>query len=395
MEEGKNKLCPLCGRAQCTIIKHQLGWYDLFCDNCFKYKLYDNVWERGLNGKPRDNSKEFTKELRKRWNAIYNFLLYNPHYKENEFKQIHYWFAFFTKGKPLLPFEIEMDILLTDYPKTMNEKLNRILLNIYKKNGTESFSARDFDDGLIFCEGDNRTNEADYWYHALIDTGYLKSQGFGAAQLTFPGVQKAEQLMSKREEENKRLNAKIMLEKMKNIIGLQTDYQSDVIFEYNQTFGKQLGKHNHGNIQGVAIGGHDSELKEIIVKLEGYLKSEIAPVVISEYRQAGANQTTNNIINFHSGASGVNIQQGTTNSAQTISSVVNDVELLITEIKKEINSYGINKEQREELLEMVQDIEKAVKEKKPSKLKALLFGVGNVLKDITIGVTAGIIANKL
>lgn len=102
----------------------------------------------------------------------------------------------------------------------------------------------------------------------------------------------------------------------------------------------------------------------------------------------------NNVLNIHGNVISSNIQQATNNSAQTNDSVYNDVDTIISAIRKEILTFNLDKEQQTELLEMANEAEKAEKEKKNTKLKTILLGIGGILKDFAVGVAASVVANK-
>jgi len=114
--------------------------------------------------------------------------------------------------------------------------------------------------------------------------------------------------------------------------------------------------------------------------------------VISDYY--GGTPIINNNMNFYGDVSNSNIQQGTTSSNQA-TSIYPDVESIVAAIRKDIETYNLKPEEKEELLEMADDAEKAHKEKKPNKLKSILLGIGRFLKDVAVGVAAGVLAHQI
>ena len=167
--------CPLCCKNTCNITRCPGGWCSYMCDNCFNFMIGDNVKEKDVqNYKPK--SAELNKELRKRCNAIYNFLLEKPYYAPKGYEDKYWEFAYYTPNTISQPFQIEMNDLLAEYPKDENEKLQRILSNLAKKfpKGKQfDFSA--VDDGLMYCEEQDIRKEKEFWFTELSKKGYLNA----------------------------------------------------------------------------------------------------------------------------------------------------------------------------------------------------------------------------
>ena len=101
-----------------------------------------------------------------------------------------------------------------------------------------------------------------------------------------------------------------------------------------------------------------------------------------------------NTMNIYGNVTNSNIQQAAINSSQAIE-IFPDVKSIVTEIRKAIDDYKLSTEDKAEVLEMAEEAERASQEKKSSKLKRVLFGIGGILKDFAVGVAASFLAGQI
>ena len=187
--------CGLCGKS-CEQTEQGHGWYTHSCSNCFFFRFYENVIYYNPN-KVDLRSLEYTKDLKKRWYIIYNFLLRSENPKEfvdlygNKHPHVYFIFGYFDKnGNTIEPTslnhfmrmtigqgfladnEINMLDIIDDYPKTRDQKMTKILENLYIKYGTKHFTINKLDDGLVYDEGDRQ-----FYMQALQEKGYIATSG--------------------------------------------------------------------------------------------------------------------------------------------------------------------------------------------------------------------------
>lgn len=147
MEELKR--CPICGKNQAVIegLPEGYGWNIVRCKNCFTFHVHESV-----NFQIKDKGEEISINKRKRYNAIYQFLLKNKVYNG------YYYYKFFyeeeTKDKPTKePVYINVAKLLDDYPKNTKDKINAIIKNLINKyNIGEIIKVNEIDKGLLYYE---------------------------------------------------------------------------------------------------------------------------------------------------------------------------------------------------------------------------------------------------
>lgn len=114
------KQCPLCGNTKFTIEPtHQNGWELLLCENCFKAQIHESIWyclEQTLNCN--------TTEIKKRFSAIYNFLMQYPYFAPNGYEKEYFWFAVHGNNPTsnFSPKQIAIEYLMQDYPKNTSQK---------------------------------------------------------------------------------------------------------------------------------------------------------------------------------------------------------------------------------------------------------------------------------
>jgi nucleoside 2-deoxyribosyltransferase len=140
------KECPLCGN-ECKIMGDPIGCnHDtILCEYCYHFQIFFE--------------NEDKKEMRKRYNMIYEFLLNTPCKKGDCYK-----FYCRQPNEPIKddPMFIDVSELMKNYPKSIGEKLDRIILNISKKfpNIGEPFTFEDLPNSLMFIEAyDKKENE--------------------------------------------------------------------------------------------------------------------------------------------------------------------------------------------------------------------------------------------
>lgn len=142
----------------------------------------------------------------------------------------------------------------------------------------------------------------------------------------------------------------------------------------------------YGNLDDLDIDMTNKPQKQI----EGTMK-EIRQIIYA----SGANVTINNTNLEGAAITNSNIQQGTTGSSQTSESIYNGVESIVVAIRKDIDTYGLDKGKKTELLKLTEQAEAMEKQKKSGKLKKVLLAIGGTLKDFAVGAAASLLANKI
>ena len=143
------EVCPICGKKQATIegLPDGIGWNIVRCKNCFTFHFHESIYYQ-----IKDKDKEITINRRKRFNAIYQFLLKNKVYNG------YYYYKFFyeeeTKNQPTKePIYVNVAKLLDDYPKNTIDKIGAIIKNlIYKYDIGEFIKVSEIDKGLLYYE---------------------------------------------------------------------------------------------------------------------------------------------------------------------------------------------------------------------------------------------------
>ena len=204
-------ICELCGKS-CNRVANGSGWYTHRCDSCFNFRFHDNILSYNPN-KLDCRSAEFAAEVKKRWYAIYNFLLrVNNHEEVVEYggancHYVYFIFGFFKENGAAVELnslnnflrantraivnqpmelsanEINMHTIMVDYPKTRDDKILRILDNLYFKYGTSQFNLNDLPCGLVYDEEDSA-----FYFQALREKGYIATTG-NTTTITLKGIE--------------------------------------------------------------------------------------------------------------------------------------------------------------------------------------------------------------
>ncbi|MDR3021567.1 MAG: hypothetical protein LBU60_02675 [Clostridiales bacterium] len=191
MSVDEVKKCNLCGYEKANKQWLSLGfdWNKYCCDKCgFNYVLHNSVEEidkpekyKNKNSFTNSEMSEFCKlmdvenpknkkEIRKRYNAIYNFLSDEPYYNGNYFWKFYYQNSDEVSEKP----HINVKQLLDNYPKTSEEKTKKVLTNIVSKFPFgKSFVLNDLNTGMMFCETESCDDEIMAWINDFVTNKYL------------------------------------------------------------------------------------------------------------------------------------------------------------------------------------------------------------------------------
>jgi nucleoside 2-deoxyribosyltransferase len=136
--------CPLCGNKCEFSTDLSKVEYTIHCKNCYPFQTA--------------NSLECTdrKEMRKRYNMVYEFLSKTMYEKTNKGDLYKFYYKSLDKHMDYDPMLINVAELMKNYPKNIGEKLNRIVLNISRKfpNIGEKIVFGNLHKSLMFTEAE-------------------------------------------------------------------------------------------------------------------------------------------------------------------------------------------------------------------------------------------------
>ena len=184
-------VCPLCGKAaQKTYSGH--GYYGVNCKACYNFCVYESV----------DCSNGDSKLIRKRYNAIYEYLLHNGQYANGSTR----YFRKFWCRQPSEPEStdvtmVDVNAIMKNYPKNVGEKLDRILINLssaFPDIGM-TINVLELPHSLLFLESENTDEEQLAFWRFLSDLGYYVQN---SQTLTAKAWARIDELTSKQHEIN-------------------------------------------------------------------------------------------------------------------------------------------------------------------------------------------------
>lgn len=163
--------CPLCGSTNCTIQRSDKYDGDFIrCKDCFTFNLHE-----GITIKFGYENEDLL--IKQRLNAIFNFLLLSP-VKNISGSNYYYYFYYDDAGKSENPLHINVTTLLADYPETLLDKIDNILINFSKKFKTygEMIDRNYLGRGFYYCESDDSESEISSIFKFLIEYGYYNKE---------------------------------------------------------------------------------------------------------------------------------------------------------------------------------------------------------------------------
>lgn len=89
------------------------------------------------------------------------------------------------------------------------------------------------------------------------------------------------------------------------------------------------------------------------------------------------------------------IQLGTVNSSQNVEYNFDLAQEALSELQFKIDELGLKLDQKQEMLENIEEAQKLVKEKKKGPLKTILKGIWDVLKDVGCSILSSLIISKM
>lgn len=192
MKMDNRDKCPICGR-NCKIEPADKCFEIVRCDkaSCFTFWIGDNLQQGDK------------REVNKRFNLVYEFLLRHPLYYKNG---IGCYYKFFYAPDYIMkesdpPEYINVADLMKSYPITLKEKIDRILLNISFKYPSYGESITLYDcERMLFCENEfskekvSANKEVSAIWSMLQDFGYFSYEPNG---LTAKGWIRIDELKKK------------------------------------------------------------------------------------------------------------------------------------------------------------------------------------------------------